>query len=111
MPRPGNGAGSVTWSVGWSGVRLQVGGGRGGRGPAAGPQNIAALLNYNRCRCLTSVHEVHRRNLYRLSVASHGYTYYLNRYLCFVSSSVRRPRPDRYRSSRGIFSTIFKLSA
>ncbi len=57
-------------------LRLQVWFGRRRRGPAAWRQNIAAVLNYNRCRRLTSVHEAHRRYLYRLSVASHGYTYY-----------------------------------
>jgi hypothetical protein len=72
-------------------LRLQARGGRRRHRPAAARQDIAAVLNCNRFRRLTSVHEAHCRYLYRLSVTSHGSTFLLNRYLF---SSFRIPFED-----------------
>src|ERR1700679_210781 len=57
---------------------LHAGRGRRCRRLAGWRQNLAAWLNCCRCRCLTSLHEVDRRYLSRLSVAGHGYTYLLD---------------------------------
>src|SRR5882757_627598 len=64
----------------------------GGRGRrlAGLRQNLAAVLNRRRRR-LTYVHEADRRQLYRLSIARHGYTYLLT---ALPLPSVRTPFED-----------------
>jgi hypothetical protein len=81
------------------------------RGLAAWRQVTADVLNYNSCRRLTSVHEAYCRYLYRLSVASHAYTYLLNAYLSRFPTCSRNHGSILIGSSRGIYQPSFTLSA